>query len=175
MPFAKFRKSDRGPASHRCVFCTSGGVVLCTSCTETLADATGARPAAPTVSKGAGVVRGANGLRVALRAKGEPQGRAPRTRSTPICCRRKGSVFAATGQPTQKSNHPVGPQMAKYSKKAQKKIEKTMHEFKHGELKSGRSGKKVRSRKQAIAIGISEARRMGGKVPRPKKKSAKKK
>lgn len=65
--------------------------------------------------------------------------------------------------------------MAKYSKKAQKKIEKTMHEFKHGELKSGRSGKKVRSRKQAIAIGISEARRMGGKVPRPKKKSAKKK
>jgi len=64
--------------------------------------------------------------------------------------------------------------MAKYGKKAKKKIEKTMHEFKHGELKSGRSGKKVRSRKQAIAIGISEARRMGGKVPRPKKKSAKK-
>ena len=63
--------------------------------------------------------------------------------------------------------------MAKYSKKAQDKIEKVMHEKKKGTLKSGRSGKKVTSRKQAIAIGISEARAAGAKVP--KKKTAKKK
>jgi len=62
--------------------------------------------------------------------------------------------------------------MAKYSKKAQDKVERAMHEKKHGELKSGRSGKKVTSRKQAIAIGLSEARKEGAKVP--SKKSAKK-
>jgi hypothetical protein len=61
--------------------------------------------------------------------------------------------------------------MAKYSKKAQEKVEKVMHERKHGSLKSGRSGKKVTSRKQAIAIGLSEAREAGAKVP--KKKTAK--
>lgn len=61
--------------------------------------------------------------------------------------------------------------MAKYSKKAQDKIEKVMHEMKRGTLKSGGSGKKVTSRKQAIAIGISEARDAGAKVP---KKAAKK-
>jgi hypothetical protein len=60
--------------------------------------------------------------------------------------------------------------MAKYSKGAQDKVEKAMHERKHGTLKSGRSGKKVKSRKQAIAIGLSEARKKGAKVP--KKKSA---
>jgi hypothetical protein len=68
--------------------------------------------------------------------------------------------------------------MAKYSKKAQDKIEKVMHEKKRGTLKSGRSGKKVTSRKQAIAIGISEARKAGAKVPKKKtaaKKTAKKK
>lgn len=58
--------------------------------------------------------------------------------------------------------------MAKYSKKAQDKIEDVMHEFKKGKLKSGRSGKKVKSRKQAIAIGISEARESGAKVPSQK-------
>ncbi|HWB90289.1 MAG TPA: DUF6496 domain-containing protein [Puia sp.] len=63
--------------------------------------------------------------------------------------------------------------MAKYSKKSQNKVEKAMHEKKHGQLKSGRSGKKVTSRKQAIAIGLSEARKEGAKVP--KKKSASKK
>ena len=63
--------------------------------------------------------------------------------------------------------------MAKYSKKAGDKVEKAMHERKHGTLKSGRSGKKVTSRKQAIAIGLSEAREEGAKVP--KKKSAAKK
>ena len=60
--------------------------------------------------------------------------------------------------------------MAKYGKKAQSKVERTMHEMKRGELKSGRSGKKVTSRKQAIAIGLSEARKAGGKVPRSKKR-----
>jgi hypothetical protein len=66
--------------------------------------------------------------------------------------------------------------MAKYGKKAQDKVEKAMHERKHGTLKSGSSGKKVKSRKQAIAIGLSEARREGGKVPSKKssKKSSKK-
>jgi uncharacterized protein DUF6496 len=56
--------------------------------------------------------------------------------------------------------------MAKYGKKAQSKVKRAMHERKRGTLKSGRSGKKVKSRKQAIAIGLSEARRAGGKVPR---------
>jgi hypothetical protein len=67
--------------------------------------------------------------------------------------------------------------MAKYSKKASDKVEKAMHEMKHGELKSGRSGKTVKSRKQAIAIGLSEAREAGAKVPTKKatKKSASKK
>ena len=67
--------------------------------------------------------------------------------------------------------------MARYGKKAQQKVRRAMHERKRGQLRSGRSGKKVTSRKQAIAIGLSEARREGGKVPRPRsaKKSAKKK
>jgi hypothetical protein len=58
--------------------------------------------------------------------------------------------------------------MAKYGPKASDKVKKAMHERKKGTLKSGRSGKKVTSRKQAIAIGLSEARRAGGKVPRKK-------
>ena len=53
----------------------------------------------------------------------------------------------------------------KYGQKASQKVEKAMHERKRGTLRSGRSGKKVTSRKQAIAIGLSEARRAGGKVP----------
>ena len=56
--------------------------------------------------------------------------------------------------------------MAKYGKKAQSKVERAMHERKRGTLKSGGSGKTVTSRKQAIAIGLSEARREGAKVPR---------
>ena len=63
--------------------------------------------------------------------------------------------------------------MAKYGKKAQKKVEKAMHERKGGKLKSG-SGKKVTSKKQAIAIGLSEARKEGGKVPKKKSSSKKK-
>ena len=63
--------------------------------------------------------------------------------------------------------------VAKYGEKASKKVEQAMHEKKRGTLKSG-SGKKVTSTKQAIAIGLSEARKEGGKVP-AKKKAAKKK
>ena len=62
----------------------------------------------------------------------------------------------------------------KYGKLAGKKVERAMEEMKSGSLKSGRSGKKVTSRKQAIAIGLSEARKMGGKVPQPKKTAKKK-
>jgi hypothetical protein len=59
--------------------------------------------------------------------------------------------------------------MAATKKAAGKKVEKVMHEFKHGQLKSG-SGKKVTSKKQAIAIGLSEARQSGASVPAKKKK-----
>ncbi|HEV3073169.1 MAG TPA: DUF6496 domain-containing protein [Thermoanaerobaculia bacterium] len=58
-----------------------------------------------------------------------------------------------------------------YGKKSAEKVERAMHERKQGTLRSGRSGKKVTSRKQAIAIGLSEARREGAKVPPPKKAS----
>jgi hypothetical protein len=61
--------------------------------------------------------------------------------------------------------------MARYGKKAQSKVKKAMEERKQGTLKSGRSGKKVTSRKQAIAIGLSEARKAGAKVPRRKSSS----
>ena len=64
--------------------------------------------------------------------------------------------------------------MAKYGKKASEKVEEAMREMKQGKLKSGGSGKKVKSRKQAIAIGLSEARRKGAKVPGKKKASRKK-
>ena len=60
--------------------------------------------------------------------------------------------------------------MAKYSKKAQELVEKAIHKLKGGKLKSGKSGATVKSRKQAIAIGLSEAREKGAKVPAPKKK-----
>ena len=63
--------------------------------------------------------------------------------------------------------------MAKYGKKASDKVEKAMHERKKGTLKSG-SGKKVKSKKQAIAIGLSEARKEGAKVPEKKSSSKKK-
>jgi uncharacterized protein DUF6496 len=61
--------------------------------------------------------------------------------------------------------------MAKYGKSASENVEKAMHKRKKGTLKSGKSGKKVTSKKQAIAIGLSEARKKGAKVP--KKKPAK--
>jgi hypothetical protein len=68
--------------------------------------------------------------------------------------------------------------MARYGKKASRKVEKAMHERKRGTLKSGRSGRKVKSRKQAIAIGLAQARREGGKVPakrRGRKRSTRRK
>jgi hypothetical protein len=64
--------------------------------------------------------------------------------------------------------------MAKYGKKASEKVGRAMRERKKGTLKSGKSAKKVKSRKQAIAIGLSEARRAGGKVPARKSASGKK-
>jgi hypothetical protein len=63
----------------------------------------------------------------------------------------------------------------KYGKKASRKVRQVMRERKRGTLRSGRSGKKVTSRKQAIAIGLSEARRSGAKVPRKRKKSSRRK
>jgi hypothetical protein len=64
----------------------------------------------------------------------------------------------------------------KYGRKAQQKVKRAMHERKHGTLRSGRSHKRVTSRKQAIAIGLSEARRSGAKVPKKRtKRSSRKK
>jgi hypothetical protein len=63
----------------------------------------------------------------------------------------------------------------KYGKKASQKVKRAMHERKEGTLRSGRSGKKVKSRKQAVAIGLSEARREGAKVPKKKAGGRKKK
>jgi hypothetical protein len=62
--------------------------------------------------------------------------------------------------------------MARYSKGSQEKVKKVMDEMKEGKLKSGRSGKTVTSRKQAIAIGLSEARKQGSKVPKASRKKA---
>jgi uncharacterized protein DUF6496 len=62
--------------------------------------------------------------------------------------------------------------MARYGKKAQAKVRETMRERKRGTLKSGRSGRKVKSRKQAIAIGLSKARRAGAKVPAKKRRTS---
>ncbi len=61
--------------------------------------------------------------------------------------------------------------MAKYGEKAQKTVKEAMEKFKEGKLKSGKSGKKVTSKEQAVAIGLSEARAKGAKVPPPPKKS----
>ena len=78
-------------------------------------------------------------------------------------------MAAKKSTPRKKSSRKYGP-------KAQRKVEAAMHEMKRGELKSGRSGKKVTSRKQAIAIGLSEARRSGAKAPpKPAKKRSRKK
>ena len=66
--------------------------------------------------------------------------------------------------------------MARYGQKAKSKVKRAMHKRKRGTLKSGRSGRRVKSRKQAIAIGLSEARRAGGKVPkRRRRKSSRRK
>jgi hypothetical protein len=65
--------------------------------------------------------------------------------------------------------------MARYGQKARSKVKRAMHKRKRGTLKSGRSGRRVKSRQQAIAIGLSEARRAGGKVPKRRRKSSRKK
>ncbi len=59
--------------------------------------------------------------------------------------------------------------MPRYGRKAQQKVKRVMREYKRGKLKSGHSGRRVKSRKQAVAIGLSEARRAGAKVPPPKR------
>jgi alanine dehydrogenase len=89
---------------------------------------------------------------------------------------RAAALARMTHRPTE-DRRTVGQEvtMARYGKKASEKVEKVMRERKKGTLKSGKSGKKVTSRKQAIAIGLSEARRAGGKVPRRKSASSKKK
>jgi len=69
--------------------------------------------------------------------------------------------------PTRKSSKSRSSRR-RYGKKASQKVERAMHEMKRGRLKSGRSGQKVKNRKQPIAIGLSEARRASGKVPRRK-------
>ena len=74
--------------------------------------------------------------------------------------------------PTKKrstSRSKSGSRPRKYGEAASKKVERAMHEYKRGELKSGGSGKTVKSRKQAIAIGLSQARKRGAKVPKPRK------
>ena len=78
---------------------------------------------------------------------------------------RKKSSSRSRSSSAKKSSSKKSSSRRKYGPKAQKSVEREMHEFKHGKLKSGRSGKKVTSRKQAIAIGLSEARREGAKVP----------
>jgi hypothetical protein len=75
----------------------------------------------------------------------------------------------STASPTKKSASTK--KSTRYGSLASDKVEKAVHEMKEGTLRSGRSGKKVTSRKQAIAIGLSEARRKGGKVPSAPKKS----
>jgi hypothetical protein len=65
--------------------------------------------------------------------------------------------------------------MARYGRKARSKVKRAMHKRKRGTLRSGRSGRRVKSRKQAIAIGLAEARRAGGKVPRRRRKSSRRK
>jgi hypothetical protein len=89
----------------------------------------------------------------------------------------RGAAFASTSRRVwgkDSAEHGYrGVIMAKYGKKATKSVKKAMHKKKKGTLKSGTSGQKVTSRKQAIAIGLSEARKKGAKVP--KKKTAEKK
>ena len=65
--------------------------------------------------------------------------------------------------------------MARYGRKAQSKVKRAMHELKRGTLRSGGSGRRVKSRKQAIAIGLAEARRAGAKVPKRRRKSSRRK
>jgi len=78
---------------------------------------------------------------------------------------RTSSSGRKSSRTTSRSSRAKSPSKRRYSTKASDKVAKVMHEKKEGTLRSGRSGKKVTSRKQAIAIGLSEARRAGAKVP----------
>jgi hypothetical protein len=84
-----------------------------------------------------------------------------------------GTEFYFAGYVSSSHSHKEKAMARKYSKGASKKVEKTMHERKRGTLKSG-SGRKVKSKKQAIAIGLSEARKEGKKVPKKAKKKTRK-
>jgi hypothetical protein len=84
-----------------------------------------------------------------------------------MAARKKTSSRTSTRSRTSAKKKTSG---RRYGAKASQKVEKAMHEKKRGTLRSGGSGKKVTSRKQAIAIGLSEARRAGGKVPAKRKK-----
>ena len=77
----------------------------------------------------------------------------------------------AASQSRRKSSRKTGSSHRKYGNAASKKVESAMHERKSGTLRAGRSGRKVTSRKQAIAIGLSEARRSGAKVPKKRSSS----
>ena len=97
------------------------------------------------------------------RKSSSSKGHSKRSRSTKS--RRAASSRSSHRKSSSGSSHRKKSSARKYGKKAQKKVGKVMHEFKHGQLKSG-GRRKVKSRKQAIAIGISEARREGDKVPK---------
>ncbi len=93
--------------------------------------------------------------------------RTPEASPHPVCARPLAGTQSAlaTAMATRKSGR-----RRKYGPKAQSKVKRAMHERKRGTLKSGRSGKKVKSKKQAIAIGLSEARKAGAKVPKKRSK-----
>jgi hypothetical protein len=93
------------------------------------------------------------------------------TRTTSTKKRRKTSSRRSKKAASTRGTRTKKASSRRYGARASKKVERSMRELKRGELRSGRSGKKVTSRKQAIAIGLSEARREGAKVPPPRKKA----
>jgi hypothetical protein len=119
--------------------------------------------------------RGMSGLAAPNSIRASAPAQAPRAKSA---VKKKTAAVLCRG-PRNKNNVslvlPRSPIMAKYGKAAGKSVKRAMHKKKKGTLKSGRSKKKVKSRKQAIAIGLSEARKKGAKVPRKKKGGRKKK
>src|SRR5690349_68736 len=102
---------------------------------------------------------------------GTAAGSRPRARDAVTCCPGAARKMLSLRYLEYGGGIPVA---RKYGKKAGRKVKRAMHQRKKGSLRSGRSGKRVKSRKQAIAIGLSEARRSGAKVPR-KRKGRKKK
>lgn len=114
-----------------------------------------ARPLADVARNMVGALAQAPGRSAGRKARGQERRRNPERRRVEMA--EKKSSGGSRGR---------SPGGGKYGPKASEKVEKAMHEMKRGQLRSGRSGKKVRSRKQAIAIGLSQARRHGAKVPR---------